>query len=165
MKQVFYILLAGMLAFPLSGCSSSAAASDMESTTPPQAVNDGASAPQEDPVSTRIAEAYRVSIESEEQQLYQLSERIDTLPVQPRPATESLKKDYRAYLDSLQGIHDQLSAFDTQAGDDLSAGNLVQEDYEAIVFQLDQLTGRVQGLRDTLCVVYGLSEENVEPAA
>ena len=164
MKQVLYILLAGMLAFPLSGCSSSTVANDVESTTPPQAVNDGVSSESKDTISSRIAQTYRVSIESQEQLLYQLSERIDTIPVQPRPATDTLKQDFRDYIASLQNISDQLSDFDTQAQEDLSQGDLEQEDYDTIVFQLDQLDRRAQGLRDTLSVVYGLPDE-MEPAA
>lgn len=168
MKQFFCIFLAGMLTWPLAGCDASNAVSE---ETPPQAVNDSLSAePEPEPeksVSARIAETYRICLETEEAQLYALSERIDALPVQPRPATDALQEDFHAYVASLEGIYTQLESYDEQAQDDLSDGDLEQEDYEAIVFQLDQLAGRVHGLKDTLYVVYGMSgaSSTLEPAA
>lgn len=155
MKRMFCMLLVGALTFPLIGCNASAATNNGTSTTQPQPINEDSD---KCTVSTRIAEAYRISIDSEEQQIYRLSESIDTIPVQPRPATESLKDDFSAYLCSLQNIRDQLAIYSEQVEKDRTDGHLVQEDYDAIVFQLDQLYSRIQSLTDTLCVVYGISD-------
>lgn len=158
MKQMFCMLLVGALTFPLIGCNASAVTGNGKSITPPQPVNEDSADTPQDTVSTRIADTYRISIDAEEQQVYQLSEAIDVIPVQPRPATESLKDDFNAYLCSLQNIRDKLGTYSAQVEQDLSDGHLSHEDYDAIVFQLDQLSSRIQSLTDTLCVVYGISD-------
>lgn len=163
MKQFFCIVLISALTLPFAGCSASAS-SDLSRATSHQPEKD-ATEERDEAASAKMAESYRISIESEGQYVHQLSERINTLPVQPRPITASLQEDYTAYLSSLTQVLDRIAVYREQAQDDFDSTYLTKEDFDAIDFQFNQLLSRIQGLKDALYIVYGTNENVIDTAA
>lgn len=148
MKHFFTILLAGLLTVPASGCAitpASAAAAKAE-----RAASQSENADQ-------LVTQYEQAIQATEQSIAALSEAITPLPVQAQPVSQDQKEQCGTYSSQLNAIDQTINTYSKELEEKYSNRALTEEGYDSLSFQLSQLKARAEKLRDTLCVVYGIS--------
>lgn len=153
MKRFFSLLLASLLTFPMSGCASTSASAMRPSETQP-ADSDDADSPEQE-LSRKMTELYQVSLSTAEQELAALSGELSAVPVQSRPATEEAAAACSTYLERLDAVSQSLRGYREQIDEDYEEKNLLDTDYNALIFQCDQLSSRIDSLYGTLNVIYG----------
>ncbi len=147
MKHFFTILLAGLLTVPASGCA----------ITPASAAAKAERAAAQAETTDQLVTQYEQAIQTTEQSIAALSEAITPLPVQAQPVSHDQKEQCGTYSEQLNEIDRTINSYSKDLEEKYGDHALTAQGYDSLSFQLSQLKARAEKLRDTLCVVYGVS--------